>query len=122
MHSRFSIACAFGGLMFMAGCTPRSEPIEKGPAPEIVEQAAKDDPAKRDKFEMVEAAEKEGAAWSYRWTTVLPCALVVIFGLIGLVDKLRGGYRQVHLTTAPEQPRKTVHAAPPGAWPRDQMR
>jgi fucose permease len=91
-------------------------------AREALEQAAKDDPAKRDKFEMVEAAEKEGAAWSYRWTTVLPCALVVIFGLIGLVDKLRGGYRQVHLTTAPEQPRKTVHAAPPGAWPRDQMR
>jgi hypothetical protein len=29
--------------MFMAGCTPRSEPIVKGPAPEIVEQAAKDD-------------------------------------------------------------------------------
>ena len=44
MHSRFSIACAFGGLMFMAGCTPRSEPIEKGPAPEIGEQA----PAKED--------------------------------------------------------------------------
>jgi len=43
MHRRFLIVCAFGGLMFMAGCTPRSEPIEKGPAPEIVEPAAQDD-------------------------------------------------------------------------------
>src|SRR5439155_1357860 len=56
-------------------------------------------------IQTVEQAEAQGAAWSFRWTTVLPCVLIVIYGLIGLVDKMRGGYRQVHLTTAPAAPR-----------------
>ncbi len=67
-------------------------------------------------------AETKGAAWSFRWTTVLPCVLIVIFGLIALVDKLRGGYRQVHLTAPPAAPRQPAHAGPPGTWPRDLTR
>jgi MFS family permease len=70
----------------------------------------------------VNKAEAEGASWAFRWTTVMPCVLIVIFGLIALVDKMRGGYRQVHLTAAPLEPRRPIHAAPPGAWPRDQTR
>jgi hypothetical protein len=91
-------------------------------ARESLERAAKDDPAKQEVFTKVEMAEAQGAAWSYRWTTVLPCILIVIFGLIALVDKMRGGYRQVHLNPTPVEPRRPIHAAPPGAWPRDQTR
>ena len=91
-------------------------------AREALEQAAKVDPAKKEEFTTIEQSEAQGAAWSYRWTTVLPCVLIVIFGLIALVDKMRGGYRQVHLTTAPVEPPRPIHAAPPGTWPRDQIR
>jgi MFS family permease len=78
----------------------------------------KDEPVIAD----VNKAEAAGASWAFRWTTVLPCVLIVIFGLIALVDKMRGGYRQVHLTPSPLEPRRSVHATPPGVWPRDQMR
>ncbi len=91
-------------------------------AREALEKDAKDDPAKKEELAKVEQAESEGAAWSFRWTAVMPCVLIVIFGLIALVDKMRGGYRQVHLTAAPPEPRRPVHAAPPGTWPRDQTR
>jgi MFS family permease len=86
-------------------------------AREALEPKPGEEPSALDK--QVVDAETAGAAWSFRWTTVLPCVLIVIFGLIALVDKMRGGYRQVHLTTAPVEPRRTVHAAPPGAWPKD---
>jgi hypothetical protein len=46
----------------------------------------------------VEAAEAYGAAWAFRWVAVLPAILVVVFGLIAIVDKLRGGYKAVHIT------------------------
>jgi MFS family permease len=46
----------------------------------------------------VEQAEAIGAAYAFRWVTVLPCILVVIFGLIAVGDKLRGGYRAVHIS------------------------
>jgi hypothetical protein len=67
-------------------------------ARESLEKQAKTDPALKEKFSKVEQAEAQGAAWSYRWTTVLPCVLVVIFGLIALIDKIRGGYKAVHIT------------------------
>jgi MFS family permease len=70
----------------------------------------------------VEQAEAKGASFALTRIAVMPAILVVIFGLIGLVDKMRGGYRAVHLTAAPVEPRGTVHAAPPGTWPRDQTR
>jgi MFS family permease len=41
----------------------------------------------------VEKAEVEGARWAFRWTTVLPVVLIVIFGLIALFDLFRGGYK-----------------------------
>ena len=44
-------------------------------------------------YQTVALAEVEGARWAFRWTTVLPAILVVIFGLIALYDKLRGGYK-----------------------------
>jgi MFS family permease len=47
-------------------------------------------------------AEKEGAAWAFRWVAVLPCVLVVIFGLIAIGDKLRGGYKAVHISGKPD--------------------
>src|SRR4029077_13092874 len=42
-------------------------------------------------IEDVNKAEAEGASWAFRWTTVMPAALVGIFGLIAVVDKLAGG-------------------------------
>jgi MFS family permease len=58
---------------------------------------------KEEKVE-VAAAEVEGARWAFRWVAVLPAILVVIFGLIALVDRLRGGYQAVHIGTAPPAP------------------
>lgn len=48
----------------------------------------------------VEQAEIEGARWAFRWTTALPLVLIVIFGLIALYDRIRGGYRaeNIHQT------------------------
>jgi len=63
-------------------------------------------------IDVVTKAEAEGAAWAFRWTTVMPVVLVVIFGLIGLVDKMRGGYKQVHLSTA----------QPHNSWPQNMKR
>jgi hypothetical protein len=83
--------------------------------PEQRSLVEKDEPVIKD----VNEAEKEGASWAFRWTTVMPAVLIVIFGLIALVDLARGGYRQVHLTAAPAAPRPPAHSAPPGAWPRD---
>jgi MFS family permease len=91
-------------------------------AREVIETESKTDPAKKEELDKIVTAEAQGAAWSFRWTTVMPVVLVVIFGLIALVDKMRGGYRQVHLTTTPTAPRRPTHAAPPGNWPRDLTR
>jgi MFS family permease len=44
-------------------------------------------------YQSVEKAEVEGARWAFRWTTVLPLVLIVIFGLVALYDFLRGGYK-----------------------------
>jgi fucose permease len=59
-------------------------------------QAGDEDAKQKD--QAVRNAEKNGAAWAFRWVTVLPCILVVIFGLIALTDRLRGGYQAVHIT------------------------
>jgi MFS family permease len=68
----------------------------------------------------IEQAEKSGAAWAFRWVAVLPCVLVVIFGLIALGDRLRGGYKAVHIhDTGPpsgngESAPPLAHTAPSG--------
>lgn len=51
----------------------------------------------------VTVAEKVGAANAYRWVAVLPCVLVVVFGLIAIADKLRGGYRAEILISRAEE-------------------
>jgi MFS family permease len=48
-------------------------------------------------LEAVRRAEAKGAAYAFRWVAVLPCILVVIFGLIAVSDRLRGGYKAVHI-------------------------
>jgi hypothetical protein len=61
-------------------------------------------PEARELDKHVKEAEKTGAAWAFRWVAVLPCVLVVVFGLITLVNKLRGGYKAVHIGgEAPKQ-------------------
>jgi len=42
-------------------------------------------------------AEAAGAAYAFRWVAVLPCILVIVFGLIAISDRLRGGYKAVHI-------------------------
>jgi MFS family permease len=64
----------------------------------IDERAKKDDTAAQTEKKTIEDAEKIGAAWAFRWVAVLPCLLVVVFGLIALSDRLRGGYKAVHIT------------------------
>jgi hypothetical protein len=48
-------------------------------------------------YQQIIHAETEGARFAFRWVAVLPCILVVIFGSIALLDKLRGGYKAVHI-------------------------
>lgn len=45
----------------------------------------------------VKRAEAVGAAMAFRWVSLLPCFLVLIFGSIALYDRLRGGYQAVSL-------------------------
>jgi MFS family permease len=45
----------------------------------------------------VEKAEAVGAAYAFRWVAVLPCILIFIFGAIALTDRMRGGYKAVHI-------------------------
>ncbi len=73
-------------------------------AVKIVEKEAKADKPEAVRTEKaIKDAERSGAAWAFRWVAVLPCVLVVIFGLIALIDKLRGGYKAVHISgTAPK--------------------
>jgi MFS family permease len=58
---------------------------------------------KSEELQTVEDAEAGGASFALTRIAVMPAALFIIFGLIGLVDKARGGYKQVHLTTGPPQ-------------------
>jgi MFS family permease len=61
----------------------------------------------------VEKAEASGASFALTRIAVMPGVLVVIFGLVALLDKLRGGYRAEMLTAKVHM----AHAAPPGKWP-----
>jgi hypothetical protein len=62
----------------------------------------------------IQDAEKNGAAWAFRWVAVLPCVLVVVFGLIALTDRLRGGYKAVHITDGTPSPDGALGHSPPG--------
>lgn len=67
----------------------------------------------------IEKAEASGASFALQRIAVMPVALVVIFGLVALVDKMRGGYRAVHLTPSQDQWKPLPGGAPPGRWPRE---
>jgi MFS family permease len=41
----------------------------------------------------VTEAQKEGAKWSFRYVSVLPMILIIIFGGIAVTDRARGGYK-----------------------------
>ena len=43
-----------------------------------------------------------GARMAFRWVSVLPCILVLIFGAIAVSDHMRGGYKAVHLPSTKE--------------------
>lgn len=57
----------------------------------------------QDDLQAVAAAERQGAAWAFRWVAVLPCVLIVVFGLIAIYDALRGGYKPEILITREEE-------------------
>jgi MFS family permease len=59
----------------------------------LIERAASD-PQVAERLENARAA---GAAMPFRWTSILPVVLLVVFGLIWLRDRSRGGYRVVRL-------------------------
>jgi fucose permease len=42
-------------------------------------------------------AEARGASMAFAWVTVLPTILIFIFGAIALTDRMRGGYKAVHI-------------------------
>jgi fucose permease len=46
---------------------------------------------------VIEAAKSEGFSMAFRWVSLLPAILIGIFGTIALTDKLRGGYKAVHI-------------------------
>jgi MFS family permease len=70
-----------------------------------VRNLAKEDGAEvRELNQDIKNAEKVGAAWAFRWVAVLPCVLIVVFGLIALIDKMRGGYKAVHIHDGPKPP------------------
>jgi MFS family permease len=62
-----------------------------------------------DQKQVVAQAEAQGARYAFRWVAVLPTVLIVIFGLIALTDRLRGGYQAVHIGGAEIKP---VEATP----------
>jgi fucose permease len=53
-----------------------------------------------DKKKKVADAEALGAAMAFRWVSLLPCILVLIFGCIAIYDRLHGGYKAVHIGEA----------------------
>jgi hypothetical protein len=40
---------------------------------------------------------------AFRWVSILPCVLVVIFGAIAIKDRMSGGYQAVQLTSAADK-------------------
>jgi MFS family permease len=69
----------------------------------VNEQAREGVPGAQTTQQAIQEAEKVGAAWAFRWVAVLPCVLVVIFGLIAIGDWLRGGYKAVHIKGEPDR-------------------
>ncbi|HEV3121543.1 MAG TPA: hypothetical protein VGY53_06555, partial [Isosphaeraceae bacterium] len=49
---------------------------------------------------VVATAQRDGAKWSFRYVTILPLLLVLIFGTIATYDFKSGGYKAEHLPAA----------------------
>jgi fucose permease len=66
----------------------------------VVKTLPKGSPA----WTVAEDAQRVGFRMAFRWVSLLPLVLVFIFGAIALSDRLRGGYKAVHITedTEPE--------------------
>jgi MFS family permease len=62
----------------------------------------------KDQQTQIRQAEIVGARYAYRWVAVLPTILIVIFGLIALSDRLRGGYQAVHIGGAEIQEKEAT--------------
>jgi MFS family permease len=58
-------------------------------------------------LQAVTAAETVGARYAFRFVALLPCILVVVFGAIALSDRLRGGYKAVHISEVTEEKEAT---------------
>src|SRR5262249_30267387 len=67
--------------------------------PDLVQKLPKDSPG----LQVIAQAEAVGAAMAFRWVSILPCVLVVIFGAIAIKDRMSGGYQAVHLTGAADK-------------------
>jgi fucose permease len=50
--------------------------------------------------EIADQAKRVGFSMAFRWVSLLPLALVFIFGAIAISDRLRGGYQAVHIAPA----------------------
>ncbi len=61
---------------------------------QAVEKLEKGSPA----YGIVDSAKREGFSMAFRWVCILPLALIFIFGAIALTDRLRGGYKAVHIS------------------------
>ena len=64
--------------------------------PEVRADLAEDS----EEFAVVKAAESVGFSMAFRWVSVLPVVLIVIFGGIVIRDKAAGGYRPEELAAA----------------------
>jgi MFS family permease len=67
--------------------------------PALVEKLSKDSPEAK----LAKAAQTEGFRMAFRWVSLLPCVLIVIFGLIILYDRSQGGYKAEVLMSREEE-------------------
>jgi fucose permease len=67
------------------------------------EQVVKNLPEGSPALTVAEDAQRVGFKMAFRWVSLLPLVLVFIFGLIALSDRMRGGYKAVHITEGTDQ-------------------
>jgi hypothetical protein len=66
---------------------------EKGKFTALNADAVKQLPENSAAASVVRKAERIGFSMAFRWVSILPAALIFIFGAIALYDKARGGYQ-----------------------------
>jgi fucose permease len=71
---------------------------------QVVEKLPKDSPART----VAEDAKKVGFSMAFRWVSILPLALIFIFGAIALSDRMKGGYKAVHIEDAIGRPATSI--------------